>query len=321
MIDVRAEVLEAEGRIRGHIRRTPVEESIWLGHRAKCNVYLKLENLQATSSFKLRGAANRLLSLTEDERSEGIVTASSGNHGSAVAYLLGRFGWPGDIYLPETASKAKIGALEQYGANLEFHGQDGIETEIFARKVAQDSGRVFVSPYNDEKIIGGQGTIGLELEGQLDRIDCVLVPVGGGGLAAGVAGYLKAADSSVEVIGCQPVNSKVMYESLKAGQILDLASQPTLADGTAGGIEVDSLTFPICQESIDDFVLVEESEIAHAIAQIMTRHHLLIEGAAALSVAALLKCEQRFKGKTVVLILTGGRLSVEALSQVLGLAE
>jgi threonine dehydratase len=319
VIDVRAEVLEAEGRIREHIRRTPVEESIWLGDRAGCDVYLKLENLQATSSFKLRGAVNRMLSLSEEERSKGVVTASSGNHGSAVAYLLRRFGWPGVIYLPETASKAKVGALERYGAELKFFGKDGIETEVFARQVAEDSGRVFVSPYNDEKIIGGQGTIGLELEGQLERIDTVLIPVGGGGLAAGVAGYLKAADSSIEIIGCQPVNSKVMYESLEAGKILDLASQPTLADGTAGGIEVDSLTFPICQEVIDDFILVEEDEILHALAEILTKHHLLIEGAAALSVAALLKSGQRFEGKTVVLILTGARLSLDALSQVLAL--
>ena len=188
MIDVRAEVLEAEARICQHIRQTPLEESNWLSEQAACKVHLKLENLQATSSFKLRGAANRLLSLDDSKRSMGIVAASTGNHGSAVAYLLRKFDWPGVIYLPETATKAKVSALERYGIELKFFGQDGIETERFARQVAEDTGRTFVSPYNDAKIIGGQGTVGLELEGQLKSMDIVLIPVDGGGLAAGVAG-------------------------------------------------------------------------------------------------------------------------------------
>ncbi len=317
MIDVRAEVLEADTRIRQHIRRTPIEESMWLAEQAGCKVHLKLENLQATSSFKLRGAANRLLSLDDSQRSKGVVTASTGNHGSAVAYLLRQFDWPGVVYLPETATKAKVRALERYGVELEFHGRDGIETERFARQVADDTGRTFISPYNDAKIIGGQGTIGLELESQLDPIDTVLVPVGGGGLAAGVAGYLKAIDSSIEIVGCQPVNSKVMYESIRAGEVLDLESKPTLADGTAGGIELDSITYPVCRDAIDDFVLVEEDELARAIRAVLANHHLLIEGAAALTVAALIRSGRRFAGKSVVLILSGARISLDVLGRVL----
>jgi len=316
-MDVRNSVIEAENRIRAHIRETPVEESIWLSELSGGEVYLKLENLQITNSFKLRGAANKLLSLSDDEQSRGIVTASTGNHGSAIAYLLRKFGWPGTIYVPETASKAKVSALEQYGANLKFHGQDGIETENFARRFAEEKGMTYVSPYNDEEIIGGQGTIGLELERQLGQIDAVVVPIGGGGLAAGVAGYLKAVYRSIEIIGCQPVNSKVMYESLAAGKILDLPSEPTLADGTAGGIEIDSLTFPICQATIDEMVLIEEEEIVDSIRQVLERHHLLIEGAAALSVAALLKNFERFDGKKVVLVLSGARLSLDVLREIL----
>ena len=183
--------------------------------------------------------------------------------------------------------------------------------------MAEDTGRTFVSPYNDAKIIGGQGTVGLELEGQLERMDTVLIPVGGGGLAAGVAGYLKAIDNSIEIIGCQPVNSKVMYESIRAGEVLDLASQPTLADGTAGGIETESITYPICRDAIDDFILVEEIEIARAIRDVLTKHHMLIEGAAALAVAALSSSGRRFAGKSVVLILSGARIGLDALGRVL----
>ena len=316
-MDVRSSVIEAEKRIRPHIRETPVEESIWLSEVTGGEVFLKLENLQITNSFKLRGAANKLLSLSDEESSRGIVTASSGNHGSAIAYLLRRFGWPGTIYVPETVSRAKVGALEQYGADLKFHGQDGIETENFARQIAEEKGMTYVSPYNDEKIIGGQGTIALELEGQLGEIDAVVVPVGGGGLIAGVAGYLKSLDPSIDIVGCQPRNSKVMYESLAAGKILDLPSEPTLADGTAGGIEVDSLTFTVCQETIDEMLLIEEEEIEDSIRQVLKRHHLLIEGAAALSVAALLRDVERFAGKKVVLVLSGARISLDVLRELL----
>ncbi|MEJ2086795.1 MAG: threonine/serine dehydratase [Acidobacteriota bacterium] len=316
MLDIEAEVREAGKRISNLVRRTPVEESRWLGRTAGCSVSLKLENLQISSSFKLRGAANKLLSLGEDERRKGVVAASTGNHGAAVAHLLTRFGWPGVIYLPETASPSKIRALEEQEVELVLVGSDGIDAERIARTEAERSGRIFLSPYNDVKVIGGQGTIGLELEDQIERIDTVLIPVGGGGLAAGVGGYLKAIDDSIEIIGCQPLASRVMYESIQAGEVLELESSPTLADGTAGGVEADSVTLPLCQEVIDDFLLVDEGEILAAIRHMLTRHHLLIEGAAALPIAALLQSARRFAGKSVVLILTGARLSMNALARV-----
>ena len=294
-----------------------MEESPWLGEQAECDVYLKLENLQITSSFKLRGALNHLLSLSNEQRRKGIVVASSGNHGMAVAYLLRRFGLSGVVYLPETAAAAKVEALRQYGVELELHGRDGVETELHARWVAEQSDRTFISPYNDEKVIGGQGTIGLELERQLDNFDTVLIPVGGGGLAAGVAGYLKSSGRQVEVIGCQPRNSRVMYESLLAGEIIDRESAPTLSDGTAGGIETGSITFPICREMVDDFVLLDEDEIEAAVRGVLERHHLLVEGAAALGVAALSRSERRFAGRSVVVLVTGARISADALARVL----
>ncbi|MGB5399803.1 MAG: pyridoxal-phosphate dependent enzyme, partial [Thermoanaerobaculia bacterium] len=267
--------------------------------------------------FKLRGAANRLLTLSSGERANGVVTASTGNHGSAVAYLLRAFGWPGTIYVPKTISAAKLGALERLEANLELHGDDGVEAEIRARQVAHGSSRYYVSPYNDLQIIAGQGTVALEIERQLGDVEVVVVPVGGGGLISGIAGVFKAEHPETEIIGCQPTNSAVMHHSIQAGKLLELDSQPTLADGAAGGIESDAITFPICQQHVDRFVLVSEEEIRQAIRHVLEKHHLLIEGAAALSVAAFLQQIEHFRGRRTVLVLSGAKISLETLSSVL----
>jgi threonine dehydratase len=317
-IDVRDRVLEAESRIRPHVRETPLEHSPILGRHCDCEVYLKLENLQITGSFKVRGAANKLLSLTDDERERGVVTASTGNHGAAVAHMLGALGCPGSIYLPHGASGAKVERLRRIGGGLEFFGDDCVEAEIQARSVAERSGQVFISPYNDPEVVGGQGTVGLEIERQLDRVDSVLVPVGGGGLISGVAGALKGSNPDVEVIGCQPENSAVMYESVKTGRILELESLPTLSDGTAGGIEPEAITFGLCRRLVDDFLLVSEEEIGAAVRSVIEHHHLLVEGAAALPVAALLKQPERFQGHRVVLVVSGGVIGLETLREVLG---
>ena len=315
--EIRRESLEAEPRIREYIRETPLEPSPWLSRLGDCHVYLKLENLQTTGSFKLRGAANRLLTLGPKEKANGVVTASTGNHGSAVAYLLQALGWPGTIYVPNTISAAKLGALERLEANLELHGDDGVEAEIRARQVAQGSSRYYVSPYNDLQIIAGQGTVALEIERQLGDVEVVVVPVGGGGLISGIAGVLKAVQPETEIVGCQPTNSSVMHHSIQAGHLVKMDSQPTLADGAAGGIEGDAITFPICQQHVDRFVLVSEEEIRQAIRHVLEKHHLLIEGAAALSVAAFLQQIEHFRGRRTVLVLSGAKISLETLSSVL----
>jgi threonine dehydratase len=317
LIDVRREVLEAEGRIRLHVRQTPLEPSVWLGEMGGCEVYLKLENLQLTSSFKYRGALNTVLSLTDKQRDCGIVTASSGNHGSAVAYLMRVFGIRGSIFVPETVALAKIEAMKSLGVEPVVFGSDGVEAEVEARRTAEVQNLVYISPYSDPRIIGGQGTIGLELERQLEGIDAVFCPVGGGGLAAGVAGYLKSVAAQLQFVGCQPINSAVMCESVREGRIVERDSLPTLADGTAGGIEPGALTFPICRDLIDEFILVSEEEIATAIRLVLEKHHLLIEGAAALSVAAFCRVAQEYRGRRVVLILSGARIGLDALRSVL----
>ena len=316
-IDVKKEVSEAEQRIRNYIRETPVEFSPYLSKAGKSQVYLKLENLQITGSFKLRGAANKLLSLNKEEKEKGVVTASSGNHGAAFAYLLKKLHLNGTIYLPTNASRAKVEALMSYGTDVEFYGNDCVETERYAKKTAQKNSLVFVSPYNDLKIVGGQGTVGIELIRQVPRIDTVLVPVGGGGLISGIGGYLKSINKKIEIIGCQPENSPVMAESLKAGKIIQMESMPTLADGTAGGIEQNAVTFEICREIIDDMILVTEDEIKAAVKLILEKHYMLIEGAAALSVASFLKEKERFKNKHAVLVVSGSKISLDTLKKVL----
>lgn len=316
-IDIKKEALEAEKRIREHIRETPVEYSPYLSQLGNCEVYLKLENMQITGSFKLRGTMNKLLSLSDKEREIDVVTASTGNHGAAFAYALKKLGMRGIIYLPENITQAKIESLRYYGTDLKFHGTDCIEAEDCARDVAEKNNLRFISPYNDIKIIGGQATIGIELQRQIKNIDVVIVPVGGGGLISGIAGYLKSTDKNIEIIGCQPENSRVMYESIKAGKIIEMESKPTLSDGSAGGIEQGSITLDICKNYVDHFVLITEEEIKEAIKIILEKHYMLVEGAAALSVASYLKLKEKYKNKNVVLIISGAKIGLDQLKKVL----
>lgn len=315
--DVLREVIEADRRIKGYVRETSTEHTYFFSDLGKSNVYLKLENTQLSGSFKLRGAFNRLLTLTDEEIEKGIITASSGNHGAAITYALRYLGIKGRIFVPENVSRAKLDVLRMYNADLVFHGNDMGITETYARKKAEENGQLYISPYNDPRVIGGQGTIAVELMRQIDKIDAVFVPVGGGGLIAGVAGFLKSVDKNIEIIGCQPERSPVMSESVKAGKIIDRESMSTLSDGTAGRIEKDSLTFNICKDCVDEFVLVTEEEIENALKLVLQRFYMLIEGAAALSVASFIKIKERYKGKNVILILSGKKISLETLQKIL----
>lgn len=317
MSDVFRETVEADRRIHGYVRETSAERTFFFSNLSKGNVYLKLENTQLTGSFKLRGAFNRLLTLTNEEKKRGIITASSGNHGAAVTYALRKLGLKGKIFVPENIIRAKLDILRLYKADLIFHGTDAGKTEAYARKKAAESGKLYISPYNDPWIIGGQGTVGVELVRQIDKIDAVFIPVGGGGLIAGISGYLKSVDKNIKIIGCQPHNSPVMYKSVKAGKIIEMESASTLADGTAGGIDKNSLTFDICQSCVDDFVLVNEEEIENAIRLILRTFYMLIEGAAALSVASFIKVKEKYIGKNVVLIISGKKIGYENLKKII----
>ena len=316
-LDIHAEVLQAERRIRPHIRETPLHYSQLLSQLGNCQVFLKLENLQHTGSFKVRGAMNKLLSLSATQRQQGVVTASSGNHGAAVAFGLTTLGIPGLIFLPKEASSVKVKAIQAWGTAVQFYGTDCSQTETYARQYASEHGMVYISPYNDAKVLAGQGTIAVELAHQLDSIDTVLVAMGGGGLMAGMAGYLKSVFQAIEMIGCSPANSPVMARSVQAGQIVEIDSLPTLSDGTAGGLEPGAMTFDLCRTLVDEFVLVTEAEIASAIRFALESQHLLVEGAAGVAIASCLKQKDRLRGKTVVVVICGANISLEALKQLL----
>ncbi len=312
-----AQAVLAANRIASYIRETPLDYSPYFSELSGANVYLKLENLQHTGSFKLRGAFNKLLSLSEEDREMGGVAASSGNHGAAIAYAMNELGISGTIFVPEQTSPTKVDAIKRAGGDVRFFGTDGLDTEMHAREYAGQHGMVYLSPYNDLDVIAGQGTCGVEIAKQLSNVGAIFIAVGGGGLISGVGSFLKSVNPSLTVVACQPAASAVMTESVRAGRILDLPSDPTLSDGTAGGIEADAITFDICREITDEFVVVSEEQIAEAMRGFIDSHHLLIEGAAGVAIAGLLASDHKYKGKNVIVIICGGNISRETLKKVI----
>ena len=321
MISVGERVREAERRIRAHVRRTPLVRSERLSAAAGREVYLKLENLQVTGSFKIRGVLNKLLTLTDDERSRGLITASTGNHGLAVAHAAELLGIPARIVVPETADPAKLGRLRTRDVLVEVRGRECAAAEAWARASAEASGMVYVSPYNDLDVVAGQGTIAPELVKELGNVDAVFASVGGGGLIAGVAGFLEGAGAGTHAVGCLPMNSPVMYDSVRAGRIVDSPILPTLSDSTAGGIEPGAVTFDLCQRFVDGWVLVDEPEIRRAMALVLDEHDLTVEGAAGVAVAGLLKSAAAMRdapGTNAVVIVCGGNVDPLAFADAVG---
>ena len=309
---------EASQRIGSHIECTELRRSVAFSDAVAGDVYFKLENFQTTGSFKLRGATNRLMTLSAEERSKGCVAASSGNHGAAVACAMQKLGATGVIFVPEQTSPVKVGKIESYGGVVEFFGTDGLDTEQHAREYAEKNGMLYLSPYNDSEVVAGQGSCGVEIAAQLSDVDAVFVAVGGGGLIGGVGAVLKQHNPDVQIFGCQPAASAVMAHSIVAGEILDLPSEPTLSDGTAGGIEAEALTFVINQAVVDEFILVDEEQIAVAMRQYMEAEQHDIEGAAGVAIAALLQRKEQLANKKVVVVICGGNVSEETLHQVRG---
>ena len=310
-------VIHASKRIRPFIRKTYFTYSHNFSDLLNVDVRFKMENLQVTGSFKVRGAVNKLLSLSEKQREKGVVSASTGNHGAAVAYAAQKLNVPCLIFVPLGASGAKLKNIKNYGAKIEEYGQDCVESELKARETTKYSGQAYISPYNDPFVLAGQGTIGFEIKNQCEMLDTIIISVGGGGLVGGIASYLKSVWPKIKVIGCSPMNSAVMIHSINAGKILKLDSKPTLSDGTAGGIEENSITFPICQKNIDETILVSEHEIKNAMISFIENEHLLLEGAAGTAVATLIKLQKKLKGKRVGVIICGGNISLDVVKQIL----
>lgn len=306
----------AAARVADRVRHTPLHRSAAFSERLQADVWFKLENRQTTGSFKLRGAMNRLLTLTDEQRARGCVAASSGNHGAAVACAMQQLGVAGLIFVPEGTSPAKIEKIRHYGGKVERFGTDGLDTEQHAREYAAQHGMFYLSPYNDEAVVAGQGTIGVEILEQMPEVEVVFIAVGGGGLVGGVGAVLKEHNPDIRVVGCQPAASPVMSRSVEAGRILDLPSEPTLSDGTAGGIEDDAVTFPLNQAVVDDWVEVDEEQIAAAMKMYMDSEGDVIEGAAGVAIAGVLERAADVAGRKVVVVVCGGNVSQEVLASV-----
>ncbi|HZS61334.1 MAG TPA: threonine/serine dehydratase [Gemmatimonadaceae bacterium] len=299
----------AAARIRPYLRETPVEQSYALGE----SVWLKCEQWQRSGSFKIRGALNSILSLPPDALARGVVTASTGNHGRGVATALTAVGARGTVYLPHSAPAMKVQALRRFpGIDVQFYGEEGGATELFARSVADREGRPYISPYNDESVIAGQGTLGLEFAKQCPDLDAVFVAVGGGGLISGIATAMPS-----RIVGCWPENSVAMYESMRAGEIVTPPEQPTLSDATAGSVEPGAITLDLCRSLIDDCVLVSEAEIADAIRFMVAEHQMIVEGAAGVAVAAYRKTAAQYAGRKVGIVLCGGNIGYNTLRTIL----
>ena len=315
-MQVYQEVFKAEKRIRKFIQKTPLEFSPYLSKLCNCNVYLKLESEQLTGSFKIRGAFNKLL-LCINEFNNGFITASTGNHGKAVAYVSKMLNIKGTVFVPTKVSKTKLESIKFHEINIKkFDGTSG-ETEIHARKISEKQRIPFISPYNDIDIVAGQGTVGFEIWKQLPEIDVILACIGGGGLISGIAGYLKHKNKSIKVLGCEPKNSCAMSASIKAGQVIEVEHKPTLSDGSAGGVEPDSITFDFCKNYVDEYVQVSEKEIKNGMVFMIEKHHKIIEGAAAVPLASLIKKKTSFPNKNVVVVLSGSGVGIETVRKVI----
>lgn len=308
-LNVAADVNLAWRRIRPDVAWTPVESSPVFRRLVGADVFIKWESEQKTGSFKFRGALNKLRCLSADERKKGVVSASTGNHGLGLSLAAQIEAVPLTLVLPKSISEEKRRRLEAGGVDMILTDGSCEKAEARARRLAADTGRVYISPYNDFEIIAGQGTIGRELLEDLREFDGIVVPVGGGGLVSGVAAYLRAINPRIRVFGVEPVHSAFMAASLKAGRLVDIEEKTTIAEAVAGGIEPGSVTFGLCRELIDDIVLVEESAISKAMAILFAEHGRMVEGAGALAAAALLREAELFRGKRTVLVASGGNIA------------
>lgn len=311
------EIDDAYQRVKSDILHTPLLYSNWLSNYCQGNVYLKLESEQITGSFKARGSLNKLKWIQEQELNTLPVTASTGNHGVGFARACNLLDINGKVFLPHNAVSSKVKSIQGYDVEVEFHGDDPYTTETYTRQKAEEKDWIYVSPYNDQQIIAGQGTIGIEILEELSDVDNILATVGGGGLISGIGTYIKRQSADTKVIGCQPENSPEMSISVRANKYKEVESKPTLSDGSAGGFERDSITFDLCKKLVDDFILISEDEIANAIRSMIEHHSKLVEGSAGVAIASVLKHPDRFANQTTIIVVCGANISSDKLQSVM----
>jgi len=306
---LRARIDAAALAISTHVSETPLQRSERWSEGAGASIFFKLENLAPTGSFKVRGAFAKLLSLQPEALHRGVVAASTGNHGAAVACALSKLGATGLIFVPKGASKAKVERIRSFGGEVRFVGAESGETERLARAYAEERSLSYISPYNDWDVVAGQGTIGREIAASLPNVDIVVASLGGGGLIGGIGAYLKSARPQTRVVAASPRNSAAMIASLRAGRIVEVDHLPTLSDGTAGGIEPGAITFDLCATVVDECVLVDENEIAANMERFAASEDMVIEGAAGVALAAL--GHIRAADATVAVVICGGNIDLQ----------
>ena len=306
-----SDIYAAAKRLEGIVRKTPLIYSEFFSDISGNATYLKLENLQTTGAFKLRGAYNRISMLTEEEKARGVITASAGNHAQGVAYASQKLGVNAVICMPATTPILKVEATRALGATVILHGNGFDDAYAHSLTLQKEKGYVYIHPFNDRDVLVGQGTIALEVIDALKDVDALLVPIGGGGLASGVAHGAKLVNPQVKVIGVEPENAACMKAALSCGRTITLPSADTVADGcavrTAG-----KLTLEFCRLYLDEIITVSEMEIMSALLSLIEKHKLIAEGAGVLSLAALNKL--RMKDKKVAVLISGGNIDISTIS-------
>ena len=311
------DVFEAKRRIAPHVRRTPLVESTWVSDEARARVWLKAESLQRTNSFKSRGAFNAVIARRERGVAKQIVTASAGNHGRGLAEAAATFGMPLVVFTPADAPRAKLDAIRRFGAELRSDAPDYDEAERRAKAHARETGAEFISAYSDTDVIAGAATVALEIFEDAPDIDTFVVPIGGGGLVSGIARVVKAIDPSRVVIGVELEASHPFTESLAAGRLVEIVPGETLADGLVGNPDPETITWPFIQRLVDSIAIVSEDDLRRALVGLVAHEHLIVEGAGAAPVAALIARRADVSGRRVAAILTGANIDRARLAALL----
>ncbi len=311
------DILEAQRRIRPHVFRTPLRHSFLLSERVGASVFLKLENWQVTGSFKARGALNLMSMLDAADRARGVVAASAGNHALGMGHAARLLNIsPATIFVQRTAPRAKLDKLREFPVEVRREGETYDETERTAQAYQRETGATYVSAYDDPRTVAGQGTIGLEIMEDQPDIDAILVPVGGGGMIAGIAVAAKAIASAVKIIAVQPAASPALRDSLRDGICyLEYPAGPTICDGLAGGI--GRICFEAAQNLVDDVILVEEDETRAAVRALAETQQLIVEGSGAVGVAALMSGKLNLGGKRVAAVLSGGNIDLGLFAEII----
>jgi threonine dehydratase len=315
-----ASISQAHVALRPQVPVSALQLSRLLSADLGCSVLLKNEHLQPTGSFKIRGATNKIRLLGTAARRTGVTTASSGNHGQAVALAGSRAGIPATVYVAAAASRPKVDAIRALGAELVIVDGPPLEAELLARRQAAQHGKVYISPYNDLDVVAGQGTLGMELAEQAPDLDAVFISVGGGGLISGVGTALKTLNPRIRIVGVWPQNSPCMLRAMEAGQVVDVEEQETLSDGTAGAVEPGSVTLALCRRVIDETVIVSEAQIGRAMRMIADAEHWIVEGAAGVAFAGLVERAASFRGQKVAVVLCGRNIALEKFLYAIELA-